>query len=72
MIKNILIVVCLLAGYLVNGQAFTGSGDSKMQIGASLQENATGLFMSYDHGLGENFSIGLAGSYAIGVADITN
>ena len=70
--KNVMIIACLLTGYLVNAQAFTGKGDNKMQIGASFQEHATGLYMSYDYGLGENFSIGVASSYALGVATVTN
>jgi len=67
-----MIIACLLTGYLVNAQAFSGSGDTKMQIGASLQEHATGLYMSFDYGLGENFSIGAVSSYALGVASITD
>lgn len=69
--RKLIIIACLFTGYLVNGQAFTGKGDIKMQIGANLQENATGLYMSYDYGLGENFSIGLAASYALDIASVT-
>ncbi len=72
MMKKIMMIACLFSAYLVNGQAFTGSGDQKMQIGASFQEHATGLYMSYDYGLGENFSIGVVSSYALGVASVTD
>jgi len=72
MMKNIMLIACLLTGYLVNAQVFTGSEDTKMQIGTSIQERATGLYMSFDYGLGENFSVGAVSSYAIGVASNTD
>jgi hypothetical protein len=66
--KKIVMMVCLFSAYLVNGQAFTGKGDKKLQIGANFQEHATGMSMSFDYGLGENFSIGVSSTYALGVA----
>jgi hypothetical protein len=68
MMKKVMMITCLLTAYLVNGQAFTGKGDKKFQMGASLQNHATGIFVSFDYGLGENFSIGATTSYALAVA----
>ncbi|TYA52133.1 DUF6646 family protein [Formosa maritima] len=66
--KKIMMIACLFTAYLVNGQAFTGKGDKKLQIGANLQDHATGMFVSFDYGLGENFSIGASSIYALGVS----
>ncbi len=43
-----------------------------MQIGANFQDNGTGIVVSYDYGLGENFSIGVSSSYALDVPNIIN
>lgn len=66
--KNILCIVALLAFSFGNAQAFIGDGDQKFQVGANIQEDATGVNISFDHGLGENISIGLSSSYALGGA----
>jgi hypothetical protein len=50
-----------------SAQNFTGKGDKKLQVGANFQDNASGILVSYDIGLGENISVGLASSYALGV-----
>ena len=65
--KNILSILAFLSVIFVHAQAFSGKGDSKLQVGANLQENATGLNLSYDYGLGDNISIGLSGTYSLGV-----
>ena len=67
--KNILLVVALLAISFGNAQAFEGKGDTKFQVGANFQEYATGINVSYDYGLGENMSIGLSSTYALGISD---
>jgi hypothetical protein len=66
--KNIIFIFTLLSVSLVNAQAFSGKGDKKLQVGANFQNNATGLNVSFDYGLGENISIGLSSTYALGVA----
>lgn len=66
--KNILFILLVFTITFVNGQAFSGKGDQKLQIGANFQNNATGLNISFDYGLGENISIGISSSYALGVA----
>lgn len=70
--KKLLFLFAILSVYLVNSQAFTGSGDNKFQVGLNLQDNATGINASYDFGVGENMSLGFSSSYALGVDDIIN
>ncbi|MFD2543091.1 DUF6646 family protein [Lacinutrix gracilariae] len=65
--KNILLFITLLSVSFLHAQSFSGNGDQKVQIGANFQDNATSIFASYDYGLGENFSIGVASSYALGI-----
>lgn len=67
--KNIVLIVALLLFSFVNAQAFKGKGDQKFQVGANFQDEATGLNLTYDYGLGENFSVGLSSSYALGIDD---
>jgi outer membrane protein G len=68
--KNILFILALVSVSLVNAQAFTGKGDTKFQVGGNVQDNATGLTVSYDHGIGENISLGLSSTYALGVESV--
>lgn len=65
--KNILIVLAFLSVSLINAQAFIGKGDNKIQVGANFQDNATGLNVSYDFGIGENISLGFSSTYALGI-----
>lgn len=67
--KKITIIIALLAFSFGNAQAFIGKGDTKFQVGANIQDKATGINVTYDHGLGQNFSIGLSSSYALGIED---
>lgn len=65
--KPLFLVLALLSASLVNAQAFIGKEDQKFQVGLNTQKNATGINASYDYGLGENISIGLSATYALGV-----
>lgn len=65
-------LVFILAVATVNAQAFTGKEDMKFQIGANFQENGSGIVVTYDYGLGENFSLGLGSSYILGVEEVIN
>ena len=67
--KNILTIMALFSFIHINAQAFYGKEDSKFQIGVNFQHNATSINVAYDYGLGENFSIGLSSSYALGVPE---
>lgn len=66
--KNLLFIAAMLTVSFANAQAFSGSGDQKFQVGANFQSHATGLNLSYDYGLGENISVGVSSSYALGIS----
>jgi hypothetical protein len=51
---------------MVNAQAFKGKGDTKLDIGMTVQNGGTGVMASADFGLGENISIGVLASYLLG------
>lgn len=65
--KKFITSAFLLTAFLANSQAFSGKGDKKFQVGASFQENATGIMATYDYGLGENISIGIYTNYLLGI-----
>ncbi|MCT4629196.1 DUF6646 family protein [Winogradskyella sp.] len=67
--KNILLIVTLLTFSLSNSQVFEGKGDQKFQVGANFQDEATGINLTFDYGLGENISVGVSSSYALGIDD---
>ncbi|WP_299225296.1 DUF6646 family protein [uncultured Psychroserpens sp.] len=67
--KNLFLIVTLISVSFVNAQAFKGKGDQKFQVGANIQDEATGINVSYDYGLGENISVGVSSTYALGVDD---
>ncbi len=68
--KKIFTIVLLSAFCLVNAQAFKGKGDAKLNIGTTIQNGGTGILAAADFGLGENFSVGLLGSYLLGGSHI--
>ena len=65
--RKLLVIVAILTVSFANAQAFKGSMDNKFQVGANIQDLATGIYASYDYGLGENISVGVSSSYALGV-----
>ena len=66
--KNFLYLIFLTCGIsYVNSQAYAGSGDQKLQVGANIQEDGTGLNVSYDYGVGQNISLGVSSTYLLGV-----
>jgi outer membrane protein G len=67
--KNLIVILAMLSIAFVNVQAFQGKGDNKFQVGANFQDNASGLNVSYDFGVGENISLGLSSTYALNVDD---
>ena len=64
--KKIITIGLLGAFCTVNAQAFKGKGDTKLNIGMTVQNGGTGVLAAADFGLGENFSIGILGSYLLG------
>ena len=67
--KNLIVIIAMLSIAFVNAQAYQGKGDNKFQVGANFQDNASGLNVSYDFGVGENISLGLSSTYALSIDD---
>jgi len=66
--KKIITFLFLVSfGFINAQQAFKGKGDSKVNIGANLQDGGSGIQGSIDFGLGENFSYGFVANYLLGV-----
>jgi len=65
--KNLFLVIAMISVAFVNAQAFDGKGDQKFQIGANFQDEATGINVTFDYGLGDNISVGVSSSYALGI-----
>ena len=68
--KKIFTIVLLGAFCIANAQAFKGKDDTKLNIGTTIQNGGTGILAAADFGLGENFSIGILGSYLLGGSQI--
>ena len=68
--KKIFTIVLLSAICIANAQAFKGKGDTKLNLGMTIQNGGTGVLAAADFGLGENFSIGILGSYLLGGSQI--
>lgn len=66
--KKILFILTLLSVTFANAQAYYGKGDNKIFVAANMQNNATGINMTYDVGLGPNISLGISGTYSLGVS----
>lgn len=65
--KYTILALALFTTTLFYSQAYTGAADNKFQVGANIQDNATGLNLSFDYGIGENISLGIVGTYALGI-----
>lgn len=65
--KIITLAFLLVFGFTQAQQAFSGKGDTKVNIGANIQDGGTGIQGSIDFGLGENFSVGVVSSYLLDV-----
>jgi len=68
--KKIVLIVAFIAFNFSHSQVFEGKGDQKYQIGANFQDEATGINLTYDYGLGDNISVGVSTSYALGIDDV--
>jgi len=68
--KKIITLSLLLSIGFINAQAFKGKGDIKAQVGANIQDGATGIHLSTDFGIGENMSYGFTASYLLSVQEI--
>ena len=70
--KNLFLIIALVFVSFVNAQAYEGKGDQKFQIGANIQDEATGINVSFDYGLGDNISVGVSSSYSLGIDESLN
>lgn len=68
--KKIITLSFLLSIGFINAQAYKGKGDIKAQVGANIQDGATGIHLSTDFGIGENMSYGFTASYLLSVQEI--
>lgn len=69
--KKIFTLLVVLATTFASAQtAFSGKGDTKLNIGANIQDGGTGVQASVDFGLGENFSFGVVTGYLLGVDEV--
>lgn len=69
--KFITLLFLLLVGVVQAQQAFKGKGDTKINVGANLQEGGSGIQSSIDFGLAENISYGFLASYLLGVNEFS-
>jgi hypothetical protein len=67
--KKLITVLLVLSASFANAQAFKGKGDVKLQVGATMQEYATGIVTTADFGLGENISVGASVGYLLNTTD---
>ncbi|SFC93919.1 DUF6646 family protein [Algibacter pectinivorans] len=67
--KNLILLLTILSFSAASAQAYIGQGDNKFQVGANLQDNGSGINVSYDYGIGENISVGISSTYLLGVDD---
>lgn len=67
--KKIITLSLLLTVGFINAQAYKGKGDIKAQVGANIQDGATGIHISTDFGIGENMSYGFTASYLLSVQE---
>ena len=66
--KKVFTLLFLVSFGFINAQsAFTGKGDTRVNVGANLQDGGSGIQGSIDFGLGENFSVGFVANYLLGV-----
>ena len=70
--KITLLALVVMTSMAANSQAYDGAGDLKLQVGANLQSNGTGIMTSLDYGIGENFSVGAAATLLLGVNELLN
>ncbi len=63
--KKIILLVALITVSFANAQAYKGKEDSKAQVGANIQKGGTGIFVSYDYGIGENMSLGVTSNFLL-------
>ncbi len=69
--KKIFLALSIATFGFANAQsdAYTGKDDKKLNIGINFQDGGTGVHTSLDFGLGDSFSLGVQGTYLLGVKE---
>lgn len=70
--KKIITLCLILLAFTSNAQVFSGKGDTKLQLGANMQNGGTGMNVTTDFGIGENMSFGFAAIYMLNASNIAN
>lgn len=68
--RKITVIAALLCAGFANAQAFTGKGDTKLQIGLTVQDGGNGIGATTDFGLGQNLSVGFYAGYMLSADEI--
>jgi hypothetical protein len=63
--KNSIVWALLCVSFITYGQAFRGKKDMKFQVGFNVQDHGNGIQASFDKGLADNISVGIAGTYLL-------
>lgn len=63
--RKLTTILLLLTISVANAQAFKGKGDLKGQMGIGLQNGGSGIYTSFDSGIGENMSYGFSANYIL-------
>ena len=69
--KVFTLLLLTVFGISQSQEAFKGKGDTKINIGANLQDGGSGIQGSIDFGLAENFSYGFVTTYLLGVNEFS-
>lgn len=68
--RLVIMLMLILTGTAVNAQAWTGSGDQKVNLGINAWGYGTGISATYDYGLNNFLSVGAgANAYFDGYKD---
>ncbi|WP_372757605.1 DUF6646 family protein [Mariniflexile sp.] len=67
--QKLILLAAFFSITICNSQVFIGTNDNKLQLATNIQDNASGINISYDYGLGENISVGVTSSYALSIND---
>jgi hypothetical protein len=70
--KKIITLSLVLFAFSINAQVFKGKGDTKLQLGANMQNGGTGMNVTTDFGIGENMSFGIAAIYMLNASKMGN
>lgn len=68
--RYIIVTAALLCANFINAQAFTGKGDTKLQVGFTAQDGGNGIGATADFGIGANLSYGFYAGYMLSADEI--